>query len=156
MIKLDLNEVSSSATIPAGDYTVSVSHAEVRDTKAGTGQYINLMFQVMEGPYEGFSIFELYNFDNPNPTAVRLALSKLKQLMEAAGEDNFQINDVNDLVGYVVSATVGIRPATDEFEEKNIIKSVSKCKKPLSETPSAALSGVGSVDPQAADSFESI
>ena len=39
-------------TIPAGKYEAVITESEFKPTKAGTGNYLQLTFQVIAGPYK--------------------------------------------------------------------------------------------------------
>ena len=39
--------------IPAGKYQAVIIESEMKPTKAGTGQYLELKFQILEGEYKG-------------------------------------------------------------------------------------------------------
>src|SRR5205823_847825 len=52
------NDIEPSANfepLPAGSYLAAITESEMMDTKAGTGQYVKLTFQVLDGPSKGAS-----------------------------------------------------------------------------------------------------
>ena len=50
--------------IPAGKYLAIITESEMKPTKAGTGQYLQLTFQVLEGQYKGRLVWARLNLDN--------------------------------------------------------------------------------------------
>lgn len=117
---LDLTNVKeTSNTIPQGSYLVSLDEATIKDTKSGTGQYINCKFKVISGDETGKILFHTFNIKNENVKAVEIGLSQLKAYMKCAGFSDFMIKDVNDICGRPVEAVVKIK--VDEYGEKNVI-----------------------------------
>ena len=52
----DANQVEPSSNfepIPAGKYLAAITESEMKATKAGTGNYLSLTFQILEGPLKG-------------------------------------------------------------------------------------------------------
>lgn len=39
--------------IPAGKYLAVITETEMKDTKKGGGQYLQLTFQIIDGPFKG-------------------------------------------------------------------------------------------------------
>jgi len=44
--------------VPENDYKLRMEKWELKDTKSGTGKYLNCMFEVMSGDFKGKKIFE--------------------------------------------------------------------------------------------------
>ena len=59
--------------IPAGKYIAAITESEMKPNKAGTGSYLKLTFQVIEGTYKGRLLWARLNLNNPNATAVQIA-----------------------------------------------------------------------------------
>ncbi|MBF6949467.1 DUF669 domain-containing protein, partial [Acinetobacter baumannii] len=63
-IQFDQNEIAQAqkggdfAPIPVGTYIAQINRSEIKSTKAGTGSYLSLGFQIVEGEYEGRMIFQ--------------------------------------------------------------------------------------------------
>lgn len=106
---LDLTGVESQSfgNLPAGRYVVSVNEAELKETKAGSGQYLALKFKVMDGEHEGRVLFSNYNVKNSNAKAQEIGLQQLKNLVEASGRaDLLQAKSVTDFEGATAIAVV--------------------------------------------------
>jgi hypothetical protein len=71
--------------IPSGRYTAMISASEMRPTKSGGGQYLQLTFQILEGPYKGRNVWARLNLHNANPTTVQIAKQELSAICRAVG-----------------------------------------------------------------------
>ncbi len=68
-----------------GMYQGMVIESAIKPTKAGTGEYIELVIQVTDGPQTGRRLWERLNVSNPNKTAEDIARSALAELCHAVG-----------------------------------------------------------------------
>lgn len=118
---LDLTStpVETNELLPNGVYLAKIAKAELKETKAMDGKYINVQLKVIEGEYENKSVFTMFNIENKNPKAVEIGLSQLKSMLHAA-KAPFKLDSVDELVGYDVGIKVVSK--TDEYGEKNVIK----------------------------------
>ena len=71
--------------LPPGRYEAIISASEMKDTKAGTGQYLQLTFDVVGGQYEGRKLWSRLNLVNPNATAVQIAERELSAICHCVG-----------------------------------------------------------------------
>ncbi len=113
--------------VPAGDYEVMVVASELKMTKDGNGQYLQLELQIQNGQFHGRKLFDRLNLHNNNAKAVEIAQRQLSQLCHAIGVmqvmDSEQLHfkpciarvavrsepgrdPSNEIKGYKVSATV--------------------------------------------------
>ena len=121
---LDLTETPESKgfePIPAGPYTVVLDEAEIKETKAGTGEYINCKFRITAGEYENRILFHGFNIKNPNEKAVMIGMQQLKSFMKCAGAKDFKLETVSDLVGYIAIAIVKIQKDDFSPDGKSVI-----------------------------------
>src|SRR5690606_17964130 len=58
---------------------------EEKETKAGTGSYLSLTWEIDEGPAKGRKVWENLNLNNPNSKAVEIATRSLGDICRAAG-----------------------------------------------------------------------
>lgn len=105
--------------IPAGWYTATISAAELRDTKAGTGNYISIRFDVTGPAHEGRVVFTNLNLKNPNPKAEEIGRAQLDSLMRAIGLSS--VEDTDQLIGGTCSIKCSIR-LSEEWGDSNEIK----------------------------------
>ncbi len=120
----DVEPTTDFEPIPAGKYTAVITDSEMKPTKAGTGHYLQLTFQIIEGEYKGRFLWARLNLDNPNATAVKIARAELSAICRAVGvmapNDSVELHDLP----LVISVKCKKRPDTDEIT--NEIKGYSK------------------------------
>lgn len=85
----ELND-SAPEILPVGDYTMQITQSDLRDTKAGDGQYIWLELEILGPKYAGRRYWERLNLFNKNETAVRIAKKALGAICNAAGVSAFE------------------------------------------------------------------
>jgi hypothetical protein len=84
----DANQVRPSSDlepVPAGQYLAVITESEMRPTRAGTGHYLQLTFEILDDPHKGRKLWSRLNLDNPNATAVAIAKSELSAICRAVG-----------------------------------------------------------------------
>ena len=79
---------STFEPLPAGEYIAMVANSELKDTKAGTGQYIELTIDIVDGPCAGRKLWERLNIVNPNKQAEDISRIALNRLLVACGKPN--------------------------------------------------------------------
>lgn len=127
--------------IPIDDYLAIITASEMKDTKKGSGKYLQLVFEVIEGEYKGRKIFTSLNLVNPNTTAVEIAQRTLSAICRCVGVLHPKVSE--ELHNKPLVISVGIRPASGEYEASNIIKNFSRTdgkelKDVVDSTPSTA------------------
>src|SRR4051812_37315459 len=127
----DANQVAPAVgfePVPAGQYMVVISDSGMRAAKNGNGQYLQLTFQILEGPCKGRQLWARLNLDNPNAKAVELARADLSAVCRAVGvlapNDSVELHDLP----LVVSVTCRKRPDTGDVT--NEIKGYAKKEAP--------------------------
>lgn len=71
--------------IPAGPYQCVIDKSQMKGTKSGAGQYLELRWRVIEGPHTGAFLYDRLNLINPSEEAVRIAKSTLSAICRACG-----------------------------------------------------------------------
>lgn len=105
--------------LPAGWYKVAVVESESKPTSTGDGEYLKLVFEVLEGKYAGRKIFQNLCTTHSNPITVRIAMANLKKLDQACGthaQDSTEFHNIPVMVRLAVS----IR--SDTGDEQNDVK----------------------------------
>lgn len=92
--------------LPAGEYTMIITRTEIKPTKAGTGEYLECVMEVVEGKSAGRKHWERFNVSNPNKTAEDIAKAALGNLCMAIGLDN--VTDTDQLHDRMFIAKVAI------------------------------------------------
>ena len=97
----DANQIDPASDfdpIPAGKYVAAIIASEMKPTKAGTGLFLELTFQVLEGDYKNRLLWTRLNLDNPNATAVQIARAELSAICRAVGvmapNDSAELHDL--------------------------------------------------------------
>lgn len=118
---IDLTNVRESSfdLIPAGNYNVVLDTAQIKETKDGTGEYINCKFVIVGGDHDDRILFHMFNIKNKNAQATEIGLSQLKSFMKCAGAKDFNIKSVSVLEG--MQALAVVKTKTDSYGEKNVI-----------------------------------
>lgn len=121
MLNLDLSNAkeSSFGIIPQGEYNIVVDEAEIKETKSGTGEYINCKLKITDGEYEGKFLFTMFNIKNQNQKAVEIGLGQLKTFMGCAGLDKTILKNAHDLLG--AKAVAVVKHKTDDYGEKAVV-----------------------------------
>lgn len=106
--------------IPAGDYPVIITTSEMKMTKDGAGQYLELHLEVQGGEFANRKLFDRLNLHNQNRQAVEIAQRQLSQICHAVGV--LQVADSEQLHFKPLTAIVALRPARGEYAASNEIK----------------------------------
>jgi len=114
---------SDFSPLPVGNYTVVITQSEMKPTKTGNGQYLQLTLQVVEGEYKNRLIFDRLNIQNPNSVAQQIAQKAFSSICRAVGV--MHPKDSEELHDKPFSVKIGIRPASGEYGESNIVKGYS-------------------------------
>ena len=86
ILNFNANEVEPSKEfdpIPAGKYIAVITDSEMKDTRAGTGRYLQLEFEITDGEYTGRKLWSRLNIENQNAEAVRMARADLSAICRA-------------------------------------------------------------------------
>ena len=110
--------------IPAGKHVAVVTASEMKPTKSGSGSFLELTFQVIEGEYKNRLLWARLNLDNPNPLTVQLARAELSSICRATGV--LQPKDSAELHNIPILVTVKCRKREDTGEVTNEIKAYAK------------------------------
>lgn len=106
--------------LPAGEYPVIITASELKFTKSGDGQYLELTLEVQGGEFAGRKLFDRLNIHNSNRQAVEIAQRQLSQICHAIGV--LQVKDSEQLHFKPLVAIVRIEPGKDGYEPRNVIK----------------------------------
>lgn len=138
----DANTVEPAADfepIPSGKYLAVITESEMKPTKAGTGSYLQLTFQVTDGPHKNRLLWARLNLDNPNEQARQIAQAELSAICRAVGV--LAPNDSIDLHDLPLLIHVKCKKRTDTGEITNEIKGFSKKESPAAVGPAASANG---------------
>ena len=104
--------------IPAGEYTVEIKSAEIKQTKAGNGSYIDARMDVTEGKHAKRVLFANINIKNPSEVAEKIGRAQLGEIMRANNIAALQATD------QLIGCTMIVRVVISEYkgEAKNEVK----------------------------------
>ncbi len=115
----NLPQGNSYEALPAGWYNVNVTGAELKNTKAGNGQYIAVRYDVTGPTHQGRVVFGNLNIKNPNPKAEEIGRQQLGELMRAIGLA--RVTDTDQLIGGSLQIKLEIRQQ-EGYEPSNDVK----------------------------------
>jgi hypothetical protein len=116
----DVEPMGSFEPLPIGEYTVVISSSEMKDAKTGKGQYLQLVYDVVEGEFQNRKLFDRLNIANESSQAQEIAQRALSSICRAVGVMHPKNSEELHDKPFVVR--VGIRPAKDEYSASNVIK----------------------------------
>lgn len=126
---------NSYDVVPAGWYQASIVSAEVKDTKSGTGQYINVRYQITGPEHSGRNVFGMINIRNANPKAESIGHQQLGELMRAIGLDDLEDTD------QLTNAQMAIKVTVSESEQYGNRNEVRGWKAVEAPKPATSASG---------------
>jgi hypothetical protein len=108
--------------LPAGWYTATISQSELKDTKAGNGQYIKLRYDITGPTHQGRVVFGNLNIKNANPKAEEIGRQQLGDIMRAIGLA--KVTDTDQLIG----GQIGIKLEVKQDEQYGVSNEVKGFK----------------------------
>ncbi len=105
--------------IPDGWYRAEIKKAELKATKDGNGQYINVQYSILGPNFAGRVVFDIINVRNASATAEQIGLAGLKKLKLAIGLPS--LTDTDQLVGRNLEIDVKTQKSAD-YGDKNVVK----------------------------------
>jgi len=106
--------------IPEGIYNAIITESENKPTKKGTGSFLQLTFQILDGQYANRNIWARLNLNNPNDQAVKLAKGELSAICHAVNV--MTPKDSQELHNLPLQIEVKCEKRQDNGEMSNVIK----------------------------------
>lgn len=79
-------EVGEDFTLlPEGQYRVMVIDSAYKTTKAGTGRYVAVALQILDGVHKSQRLFANFNIENPSEQAQQIGRQQFKRFLLAVG-----------------------------------------------------------------------
>lgn len=139
----DATAVDPSApfeVIPAGKYPVQIVASDMRPTKDGSGSYLWLELEILDGEQKGRKVYDRLNLDNQNQQAVEIAQRALSAICHATGK--LHVSDSEDLHYIPMVATVRVRPGRvvdgKEYSASNEVRGYEPANGAAPARPAAA------------------
>jgi hypothetical protein len=111
---------NSYGLLPKGRYLAMAIASEMKTNAKGTGEYLQITFEVIDGPSKGRKIFERLNIRNANKVAERIALEQLNELCKCAGVTH--LVESEELHNLPLFLDLAIESGRDGFDDQNRIK----------------------------------
>jgi len=108
------------AVLPKGWYQVMIADCKNKTNNAGTGSYLELEMQVLDGEHKGRRIWDRLNLDNPNQTAVDIAKASLSAICHAVNV--LTPASADELLHIPLEVLVHIQPPKGQYGESNVVK----------------------------------
>jgi hypothetical protein len=109
--------------VPSGEYAAVIVDSVLKDTKDKTGQYLELVHEIIDGPFKGRKVWARLNLVNRNPQTVTIAQQQLSAIAHAI--DRLEIGDDSELIGHPMLIRVEFRaanPTDPKSRDSNEIK----------------------------------
>lgn len=121
----DEAEPQSRDALPDHECTAQIKASEVKTTKAGTGQFIALTLELLDGPHKGRQVWDNINIKNPDKTCQDIGNATLAAIRIAAFGTKKKIADTAELHGIPMRIKIGSVKRKDNGEMSNVIKKYS-------------------------------
>jgi len=146
--ELPVGNAGNFEPLPAGWYTCTISQAELKETKAGNGQYIKLRYDITGPSHQGRVVFGNLNIKNANPKAEEIGRQQLGEIMRAIGLA--KVADTDQLIGGQISIKLDIKQDAQYGASNEVrgFKSVSGSVAPsVTAAPTSAPAATGKAAP---------
>ncbi len=126
---------SNFEPLPAGWYSATISGAEIKQTKAGTGEYVAVKYSITGPTHQGRVVFANLNIKNPNPKAEEIGRQQLGEVMRAIGLA--RVDDTDQLIGGSLSIKLEVK-SSEQYGDGNEVKGFKAVAGGSMPTPSAS------------------
>jgi hypothetical protein len=106
--------------LPKGNYLCIAIASELKPNSKRTGDYLQITFEVLDGPAKGRKIWDRLNIRNQNKTAEKIAMEQLNALCLATGV--MHLTDSEQLHNIPVVLKVDIEAGKDGYDDQNRVK----------------------------------
>lgn len=106
--------------VPPGWYVARITDSTVKATKAGTGKYISVRYDIIGPTHQGRVIFGSLHISNPNAAAERIGREQLSDLLRSIGLAT--LSDTQQLIGATCQIKVAIQAGNDGYQDRNEVK----------------------------------
>ena len=121
-----------------GMYQAIVIESAIKPTKAGTGEYIELVLQVIDGPASGRRLWERLNVSNPNKTAEDIARSQLASLCQAVGVSKLTATEQLHDIPFHIQVDIDRKdPTRNRVMSYGSVQLAAQAPKPVAATAAA-------------------
>lgn len=111
--------------VPNNWYNVVIDESEVKPTSSGTGAYLELRLNIIDGDYANRKLFCRLNIQNDNAKTVEIAYQQLSAICHAT--QTIQVNDSSELHGKPFQVKVIVKPPQNGYDASNEFKGFKAC-----------------------------
>jgi hypothetical protein len=133
-----VSAVDNFSPLPRAEYPVIISGHEIKQNKAGTGHYLNLTLDIIEGNGKGRKVFDLLNLWHPGETASQIAKESLAQILVALDITGGIPENPAELYNKPMIVRLGIE-VSEQYGDKNKVQAYKRYSQaspvPASATP---------------------
>ena len=126
-LNFDANQVEPSAgkdPVPAGKYVAAITTSEMKPTKNGAGQYLELEYQIIDGEHKGRKLWSRHTLQHTSAQTVQIARGELSAVCRAIGV--MQPKDSAELHNLPMTVTVKLKKREDNGEMTNEVAAWAK------------------------------
>lgn len=105
--------------LPSGMYRCVVAESEMRQAKSGTGEYLQVTLEVIDGEHSGRKLWERFCLEHPKDVVKQIARGQLSALCRATGV--LTPTDSSDMHDIPIDVVVGRRTDSDG-EVRNVVR----------------------------------
>jgi hypothetical protein len=113
--------ITDFEAVPSDWYVAQIINSIMKPNKAGTGQFLELTWQILQGEFTGRQVWQRLNLVNPSEQAVDIAQKYLKSICDAVGIPG-PVSDSQILHGRPCQIRAIKTPATAQYPEGNEVK----------------------------------
>ena len=103
---------TSFEPLPPGDSNAMITDSQMKATKAGTGEYLELTMQIIDGAHSGRRIWERLNVVNASKVAEEIARSQLNGIKVACNIEKLESSEQLHDIPFVISLDIDRREPT--------------------------------------------
>jgi hypothetical protein len=125
--------------VPAGKYLAVITGTEMKPTKAGNGEYLELELEVVDGPHKGRKVWDRLTLKHPNEQTVQIARATLSAICRAVNV--LRPRDSVELHNLPLVVSIGLKKREDTGEPTNVVKGYAQRDGAVSARPVATANG---------------
>lgn len=125
---------TSFGPLPAGTYIAQIVDSDVKPNKSGTGRYLALQFEILDGEFKNRRVFANLTVEHQNQQAQQIGQSQLSALCRAVNV--LQLTDTAQLHGRPLR--IKIKVSTDpQYGDRNEVTGYEAASGFTAPTPTA-------------------
>lgn len=106
--------------MPPGEYPAEITRSEIKQTKAGNGQYVEFEIAIVGDAFNGRRVWHRCNISNPNAKAVEIGMQQLAEMARACGI--LALRTCDEVVGKFVTVKLRVKDDRNEVARVSTYK----------------------------------